>query len=65
MELNNISARILKLFQQSEIKKMDRRHEDLVLEERRIKYEKEINEQKRIEMNRRMNRNGQNIDRMV
>ena len=64
--ITSVTAQNLKLYQQSEIRKMDKRHEELVLEERRIKYEKEVNEQKRIEMARRMNcAVGQNIDRMA
>ena len=54
-----------KITRQTDIKKLDKRHEELVLEERRIKFEKEANEQQRIEMNRRMNRPGQNVDRMA
>lgn len=61
----SVTAQNDKLYQQAEIKKIDRRHEELVLEERRIKYDKEINEEKRVEMNRRMNRPGQNVDRMA
>jgi hypothetical protein len=63
--ITSVTAQNLKLYQQSEIRKVDKRHEELVLEERRIKYEKEINEEKRIEMNRRMNRPGQNVDKMA
>ena len=64
--ITSVTAQNLKLYQQSEIRKMDKRHEELVLEERRVKYEKEVNEQKRIEMARRMNcAVGQNIDRMA
>ena len=64
--VTSVTAQNLKLYQQSEIRKMDKRHEELVLEERRIKYEKEVNEQKRIEMARRMNcAVGQNIDRIA
>jgi hypothetical protein len=64
--ITSVTAQNLKLYQQSEIRKIDKRHEELVLEERRVKYEKEVNEQKRIEMARRMNSAvGQNIDRMA
>jgi uncharacterized protein YaaW (UPF0174 family) len=64
--ITSVTAQNLKLYQQSEIRKMDKRHEELVLEERRIKYKKEVNEQKRIEMARRMNcAVGQNVDRMA
>lgn len=48
-----------------QIKHAERRHEQIVLEERRIKSLREIDELKLIEMNRRMNRNGQNVDRMA
>jgi hypothetical protein len=63
--ITSVTAQNLKLYQQSEIRKLDKRHEELVLEERRIKYEREINEEKRIEMNRRLNRPGQNIDKIA
>ena len=64
--ITSVTAQNLKLYQQSEIRKMDKRHEESVLEERRIKYEKEVNEQKRIEMAQRMNcAVGQNVDRMA
>ena len=64
-EISRVAEQNAEIYRQTEIKKLDKRHEELVLEERRIKYEKEINEQKRIEMNRRMNRPGQNVDRMA
>jgi predicted NACHT family NTPase len=64
--ISSVTAQNLKLYQQSEIKKLDKRHEELTLEERRIKYNKEVNEQKRIELARQMNRAvGQNVDRMA
>jgi len=65
-EVNRVTAQNAEIYRQTEIKKLDKRHEELRVEERRIKYEKEINEQKRIEMARRMNcAVGQNIDRMA
>ena len=45
-----------------DMKKIDRRHEALQIEERRIHEQLMDNEQKRIEMNRYMNRAGQNVD---
>jgi hypothetical protein len=64
--VTGVAERNLKLYQQSEIRKIDKRHEELILEERRIKYEREINEEKRIEMARQMNQAvGQNVDRMA
>jgi hypothetical protein len=53
------------MYRQMEIKKLDKRHEELIQEERRVKLNLRDTEQKRIEMNRRMNRPGQNVDRMA
>jgi hypothetical protein len=53
------------IYRQTEVKKLDKRHEEQVQEERRVKECREDNEEKRIEMNRRMNRPGQNVDRMA
>jgi hypothetical protein len=65
-DISRVAAHTAEMYRQLDIKKLDKRHEELRLEERRIKYEKEINEQKRIEMARRMNSAvGQNIDRMA
>jgi hypothetical protein len=44
---------------------LDKRHEELRLEERRVQANIKANEQARIEMNRRMNRPGQSVDRMA
>jgi len=65
MNVSRVAEQNIEIYRQQEIKKLDKRHDELRQEERRVKYEKEINEQKRIEMNRRMNRPGQNIDRMA
>lgn len=65
MTVSKVTEQNVESYRQAELKKLDKRHEQLRLEERRIKYEQEINEQKRIEMNRQMNRSGQNIDRMA
>jgi hypothetical protein len=46
-------------------KQSDIRHEQSILEERRNKENSTIEEQKRIEMNRQMNRPGQNVDRLA
>ena len=48
-----------------QLKKLDHRHEELRLEAMRVKERLKENEDKRIEMNRRMNRSGQNVDRMA
>ena len=65
-EVSRVTAQNAEIYRQTEIKKLEKRHEELRVEERRIKYEKEVNEQKRIEMARMMNHAvGQNIDRMA
>jgi hypothetical protein len=65
MKINSITEYNNKMYEQMQIKHAERRHEQIVLEERRIKSLREIDELKLIEMNRRMNRNGQNVDRMA
>jgi hypothetical protein len=65
MNVSRVAEQNAEIYRQQEIKKLDKRHEEIRQEERRIRYEKEINEQKRIEMNRRMNRPGQNVDRLA
>jgi hypothetical protein len=47
-----------------QIKNAERRLDELRLEERRNKQIREVAEQARIEMNRLMNRPGQNIDKL-
>ena len=53
------------MYEQLILNKTDRRIEELRIEERRIKQMREVSEEARIEMNRRMNRPGQNVDRMA
>lgn len=53
------------LYRQNEIKQKDIRHESDLVEQKRIKAQHMDMEEKRIEMNRRMNRAGQNVDRMA
>jgi hypothetical protein len=52
------------MYNQLLINRTDRRIDELRLEERRVKQMREVEEQARIEMNRRMNRNGQNVDKL-
>jgi hypothetical protein len=53
------------MYDQLILNKTERRVDELRLEERRVKHLREVTEQARIEMNRRMNRPGQNVDRMA
>jgi tellurite resistance protein len=64
-EVSRVTAQNAEMYRQMEIKKLDRRHEELRLEAMRVKERLKDNEDKRIEMNRQMNRPGQNIDRMA
>lgn len=63
--INRVTVQNADLYRQMEIKKLDKRHEELIQEERRVKERLKDNEEKRVEMNRRMNRPGQNVDRMA
>ena len=53
------------MYRQMSINNLDKRHEALRVEELRIREDLKANEQARIEMNRRMNRPGQHVDRMA
>ena len=64
-EVSRVTAQNAEIYRQLEIKKLDKRHEELRIEEQRVKLNLKDNEEKRIEMNRRMNRPGQNIDRIA
>ena len=65
MSVTRVTAQNAEIYRQLEIKKLDKRHEELRLEEQRVKERLKDNEDKRIEMNRQMNRPGQNVDRMA
>ena len=64
-EVSRVTAQNAEVYRQMEVKKVDKRHEELRNEERRVKANIKANEEARIEMNRRMNRPGQNVDRMA
>jgi len=53
------------VYQRSEIKKADQRHNAAVVEQQQVKARRDSDELKRLEMNRYMNRPGQNVDRMA
>jgi hypothetical protein len=65
MSVDSIRAYNDKMYDQLILNRTDRRIEELRLEERRVKQLREVTEEARIEMNRRMNRPGQNVDRMA
>ena len=64
-EISRVTVQNAEAYRQMEVKKLDKRHEELRVEERRVQANIKANEQARIEMNRRMNRPGQHVDRMA
>ena len=64
MSVDSIRAYNNKMYDQLILNRTERRIDELRLEERRVKQLREASEQARIEMNRRMNRPGQNIDKL-
>jgi len=64
-EVSRVVAQTAEMYRQLDIKRLDKRHEELRIEEQRVRLNLRDNEQQRIEMNRRMNRPGQNVDRMA
>lgn len=65
MEVSRVSQQSIEIYNKNLTKQTDVRHEQRILEERRNKENSTIDEQKRIEMNCRMNRNGQNVDKLA
>ena len=63
--INRIAEYNAEIYRNMQIKNAERRLDELRLEERRNKQIREVAEQARIENNRMMNRNGQNVDRMA
>jgi hypothetical protein len=64
-DISRVTAQNAEMYRQTEIKKLDKRHEELRIEEQRVKLNIKANEEARIDMNRRMNRPGQNIDKIA
>ena len=64
MSVNRIAEYNTEMYRNMQIKNTERRLDELRLEERRNKQIREVSEQARIEMNRRMNRPGQNVDKL-
>jgi len=64
MSVDSIRAYNNKMYDQLILNRTERRVDELRLEERRVKHLREVAEEARIEMNRRMNRPGQNVDKL-
>ena len=65
MKVDSIHSHNNEVYRLQDIRRVDRRHQEHVQNDARIKHNRELDEAKRIEMNRRMNRNGQNVDRLA
>ena len=65
MEVSRVSQQSIEIYNKNLAKQADVRHEQRILEERRNKENSTIEEQKRMEMNRQMNRSGQNVDKLA
>ena len=64
-EVSRVSAHNAEVYRETQVKQLDKRHEEIRVEERRVQADAKVDEQARIEMNRRMNRAGQHVDRMA
>jgi prephenate dehydrogenase len=62
--INRIAEYNAEIYRNMQIKNTERRLDELRLEERRNKQLREVSEQARIEMNRILNRPGQNVDKL-
>ena len=65
MNVDQVRAHATEVYRLQETQRQDKQHLDRVQNAARIKHHHEIDEAARIEMNRRMNRPGQNVDRMA
>ena len=65
MTISKITEYNNELYRLTLIQHTEQHHAELIQHDRRIKQIHEDDEAKRIEMNRRMNRPGQNVDRMA
>ena len=65
MTITPVQARNNELYRLQEIHNLDQCHAERVQDEARVKQQHEMSEAKRIEMNRRLNRPGQNVDRLA
>lgn len=65
MNVSNITDQNNVLYRQMTVNNLEKRHEALRIEEMRVREALKNNEAKRVEMNRQMNRAGQNIDKLA
>ena len=65
MNVSNITDQNNVLYRQMTVNNLEKRHEALRIEEMLVREALKNNEAKRVEMNRQMNRAGQNIDKLA
>ena len=65
MNVSNITDQNNVLYRQMTVNNLEKRHEALRIEEMRVREALKNNEAKRVEMNRQLNRSGQNIDKLA
>jgi len=65
MTVSRITDYNNEMYRQLSINNLDKRHEALRIEELKIREDMKANEAKRMEINRQLNRPGQNVDKMA
>jgi hypothetical protein len=65
MNVDQVRAHAAEVHRLQETQRLDKQHADRVQDAAKIKQRHEIDEAARVEINRRMNRPGQNVDRMA
>ena len=65
MTVSKITEYNNEMYRQLSINNLDKRHEALRIEELKVREDLKANEAKRMEINRQLNRPGQNVDRMA
>ncbi len=65
MTISKITDYNNEMYKQLAINNLDKRHEALRIEELKVREDLKANEAKRMEINRQLNRPGQNVDRMA
>ncbi len=65
MTVSKITDYNNEMYKQLAINNLDKRHEALRIEELKVREDLKANEAKRMEINRQLNRPGQNVDKMA
>jgi len=65
MTVSRITDYNNEMYRQLSINNLDKRHEALRIEELKVREDLKANEAKRMEINRQLNRPGQNVDKMA